>query len=138
MSPEDVTGLVNSLSESQGLYRSAGGVHTSLLADGSRVVLRVEDIGRHNTFDKISGRCLLEGIAVPHRVLATTGRISSDMLQKAARFGAAMVISQTSPTAMSVEWAERWGITLIGYARPDRFDVYTHPERIPSINADAH
>lgn len=130
MSPEDITGLVASLSESQELYRAAGGVHTSLLADGRRVVLGVEDIGRHNTFDKIAGRCLLEGITVPQRVLTTTGRISSEMLQKAARFGAAMVISQTSPTAMSVELAERWGITLIGYARPHRFDVYTHPERI--------
>jgi FdhD protein len=130
MSPEDVAGLVASLSESQQLYRTAGGVHTSLLADRSRIVLGVEDIGRHNTFDKIAGRCLLEGIAVSHRVMATTGRISSDMLQKAARFGAAMVVSQTSPTARSVELAEHWGMTLIGYARPHRFDVYTHPERI--------
>ena len=130
MRPEEITGLVASLSESQELYRTAGGVHTSLLADRGRIVLVVEDIGRHNTFDKIAGRCLLEGIAVVHRVLATTGRISSEMLQKAARFGAAIVISQTSPTARSVELAERWGITLIGYARPHRFDVYAHPERI--------
>jgi FdhD protein len=81
----------------------------------------VEDIGRHNTFDKIAGRCQLEGVY--QGVPATTGRISSELLQKAARFGAAVVISKTSPTAMSVERAEQWGITLIGYARPDCFDV---------------
>jgi len=128
--PEEVMGLLVRLFDAQELHRSAGGVHTSALADGDRIVVCVEDIGRHNTFDKIAGRCLLEGIVLPRRVLITTGRISSEMLQKAARFGAAMVISRTSPTSLSIELAERWGITLIGYARPDRFDVYAHAERI--------
>jgi FdhD protein len=128
--PEEITGLIVRLFESQDLHRSAGGVHTSALADGPRIVVCVEDIGRHNTFDKIAGRCLLEGLAPARRVLVTTGRVSSEMMQKAARFGAAMVVSRTSPTSLSVELAERWGITLVGYARPDRFDVYAHGERI--------
>jgi FdhD protein len=135
--PDEVTGLIVRLFESQDLHRSAGGVHTSALADGDRIVVCVEDIGRHNTFDKIVGRCLLEGIAVRRRVLVTTGRVSSEMAQKAARFGAAMVISRTSPTSLSVALAERWGITLIGYARPDRFDVYAHGERISGGGAAA-
>jgi FdhD protein len=128
--PDEVTSLIARLFEAQQLHRSAGGVHTSALSDGERILVCVEDIGRHNTFDKIAGRCLLEAIAPAHRVLLTTGRVSSEMLQKAARFGAAMVISRTSPTSLSVELAERWGITLIGYARPDRFDIYAHGERI--------
>jgi FdhD protein len=128
--PDQITSLIVGLFEAQDLHRSAGGVPTSVLADGDRILICVEDIGRHNTFDKIVGRCLLEGIAPRHRVLVTTGRISSEMLQKAARFGAAVVISRTSPTSLSVELAERWGVTLIGYARPDRFDLYAHGERI--------
>jgi FdhD protein len=130
MRPAEISDLLLRLFESQDLYRSTGGVHTSALADRDRIVLCAEDIGRHNTFDKSAGRCLLEGIRVSQPVLITTGRVSSEMLQKAARFGAPMVISRTSPTALSVELAERWGITLIGYARPNRFDVYTHSERI--------
>jgi FdhD protein len=128
--PADVTRLVSQLFESQDLYLSAGGVHTSALSDGETILFSVEDVGRHNTFDKIVGRCLLGGVAPRRRVLLTTGRVSSEMLQKAARFGAAMVISRTSPTSLAVELAERWGITLIGYARLDRFDVYAGGRRI--------
>jgi FdhD protein len=131
--PENVTGLVTRLLAAQSLYRATGGVHTSALSDGREILLAVEDIGRHNTFDKIAGRCLREGIAPRRRVLLTTGRVSSEMMQKAARFGAAMVISRTSPTSLSVELAERRGITLIGYARPDRFDVYAGAHRIAGV-----
>ena len=135
--PEDVTGLVTRLLAAQSLYRATGGVHTSALSDGQAILLTVEDIGRHNTFDKIAGRCLLEGIAPRRRVLLTTGRVSSEMMQKAARFGAAAVISRTSPTSLSVELAERRGITLIGYARPDRFDVYAGARRIVGVGGAA-
>ena len=64
------------------------------------------------------------------KILLTTGRISSEMLQKSSRIGASIVISRTSPSSLSIELAERFGITLIGYARRDRFNVYTHPGRI--------
>lgn len=122
--------FVAELFGAQRLYSKAGGVHTSILTDGEDFVVMAEDVGRHNTLDKISGRCLLEQINLSKRILLTTGRISSDMLQKAARLGASIVISRTSPTSLSVELAENWGITLIGYARRDRFNVYTHPGRI--------
>jgi len=122
--------LVERLFESQNLYNKAGGVHTSILTDGDHVTVNAEDVGRHNSLDKIAGICLLENINIPRRILLTTGRISSDMLQKSARIGAAIVISRTSPTSMSVDLAEKWGITLIGYARRDQFNLYTHPSRI--------
>jgi FdhD protein len=67
---------------------------------------------------------------MPRKILLTTGRISSEMLQKSARMGAAMVISRTSPSSLSIELAQKWGITLIGYARRDRFNVYAWPERL--------
>ncbi len=125
-----VRNLVGRLFESQSLYNKAGGVHTSVLTDGDLVTVTAEDVGRHNSLDKIAGKCLLENITVSKKIILTTGRISSDMLQKSARIGAPIVISRTSPTSMSVDLAEKWGITLIGYARRDRFNLYTHPGRI--------
>lgn len=122
--------LVDTLLGAQNLYSKAGGVHTSVLTDGESVTVMAEDVGRHNSLDKIAGKCLLEGIALSKKILLTTGRISSDMLQKAARIGASIVISRTSPTSLSIELAEKWGLTLIGYARRDRFNIYTHPGRI--------
>lgn len=134
LSPEKVTEIIGMLFDSQDLYRKVGGVHTTALIDGMRVLTIAEDIGRHNTLDKIAGRCLLDGLDSRHKILVTTGRISSEMLQKAARIGVPILITRTSPTARSVELAQKWGITLIGYARRDRFNVYTYPERIMSIN----
>jgi FdhD protein len=130
LSAETVCQLIKQLLESQSLYRTTGGVHTSGLADGTDFRIIAEDIGRHNTLDKIAGRYLMDRMDLPRKIIVTTGRISSEMLQKAARLSADVVISRTSPTSLSIEMAERSGITLIGYARGDRFDIYTHPERI--------
>jgi FdhD protein len=122
--------LINQLFESQQLYRASGGVHTSALSDGQYIWIVAEDIGRHNTLDKIAGHCLMDGINPPRRIILTTGRISSEMLQKSARLKASIVISRTSPSSLSIELAQKWGITLIGYARRNRFNIYTHPERV--------
>ncbi len=121
------------LTESQDLYRVTGGVHTSALADGENILLSADDIGRHNTLDKIAGMCLMQNIHPQNRILLTTGRISSEMLQKAARLGAGMLISRTSPSSLSIELAEKWDITIIGYARRTGFNVYTHPKRVSDI-----
>jgi FdhD protein len=128
--PEAIGHLVESLFHSQELYRETGGVHTSALSDENRIVLVAEDIGRHNTLDKIAGLCLMNSMWPETRILITTGRISSEMLQKAARLKAPILISRTSPSSLSIEMAERYGITLIGYARRDRFNVYTNSQRI--------
>lgn len=130
VTPSQVSDLIGKLFSSQELYQKAGGVHTSALCEGDRLVVVAEDIGRHNTLDKIAGRCLMDGLSFSKRILVTTGRISSEMLQKASRIGAAVVISRTSPSTLSIELAESRGITLVGYARRDRFRLYTHPERI--------
>jgi FdhD protein len=139
LDPEKISALVEGLFSAQSLYRDTGGVHTSALSDGERIILVAEDIGRHNTLDKLAGRFLLEDVRLENRVLLTTGRISSEMMQKAARLGAGVVISRTSPSSLSIEMARAWGITLIGYARRSRFNVYTHPERLmgpPGMNGN--
>ncbi|NCP85834.1 formate dehydrogenase accessory sulfurtransferase FdhD [bacterium] len=128
--PAQITALIGMLFDNQELYKTTGGIHTSALSDGATILLTAEDIGRHNTLDKLAGRALLEGIAPARKILLTTGRVSSEMIQKAARFGAEIVISRTSPTSLSVELAQQSGITLIGYAHRDRFNVYTHAERV--------
>jgi FdhD protein len=133
LSPEMVGHLVSQLFESQKLYRVSGGVHTSALTDGKRLLVVAEDIGRHNTLDKIAGHCLLQNINPRRKIILTTGRISSEMLQKSARLKAGIVISRTSPSSMSIDLAQKWGITLIGYAHRNRFNIYTHPERIVNI-----
>ncbi len=122
--------LLHQLSETQGMYRKTGGVHTSAFTDGEEVFITAEDIGRHNTLDKLAGRLLLENIHPASKIILTTGRISSEMIQKAYRIGASVAISRTSPSSLSVRMAEELGLTLIGYARQEHFTVYTHPQRV--------
>ncbi|HVP21070.1 MAG TPA: formate dehydrogenase accessory sulfurtransferase FdhD [Anaerolineaceae bacterium] len=130
LSSRDIFQLLDKLFDSQELYRQVGGVHTSVLSDGRQVITSAEDIGRHNTLDKIAGRCLLDHITVQKCLLITTGRISSEMMQKAARMGASVLISRTSPSSMAIDIARREGITLVGYVHRDRFNVYTCPDRL--------
>lgn len=130
LGPEAIGRLVEMLFEAQALYRETGGVHTSALSDGETIVFSAEDIGRHNTLDKIAGLCLMNDVWPATRVLITTGRISSEMLQKAARLQAPILISRTSPSSLSIEMAKRYGITLIGYARRHRFNVYSNGQRV--------
>jgi FdhD protein len=130
VSTETLFNLLDRLFKSQELYREVRGVHSSALSDGENVWITAEDIGRHNTLDKIAGRMLLEGLQPERRILLTTGRISSEMLQKSQRMGASIVLSRTSPSSLSIRLAHEAGITLIGYARRDQLNVYTCPERI--------
>lgn len=127
---EKVGDLIGILFDSQKIYRSTGGIHTSALCDGENIVISAEDIGRHNTLDKIAGLYLINELKLPQRIILTTGRISSEMLQKSARMRASIVISRTAPSGLAIELAEKHGITLIGYARRNQFKLYTHQERI--------
>ena len=112
------------------LYARSRGVHTAALSDGKEIVVLAEDVGRHNTIDKVRGACLLEQIDPRGKILLCTGRISSEMINKAARMGCPIVASRTSPTSMSVQLAREWNITLAGYVRREQMKVYAHPERL--------
>lgn len=125
-----IVGLMRELNYQANLYRQSRGVHTSALSDGKRLLVLAEDVGRHNTLDKIRGECLLDGIATQNRILLTSGRISSEMITKARKMEVPVVVSRTSPTATSVQLARQWGITLIGYARAPRLRVYAGAERV--------
>lgn len=105
-------------------YQASRGIHGAALADGERLLVVAEDVGRHNAVDKVKGEALRQGISTVDRVLLSTGRISSEMLLKAARMGVPVVASRTSPTEMAVGIAEQLGITVIGYLRPDGLNLY--------------
>jgi FdhD protein len=106
------------------------GLHRAGLAYPERLLATAEDVGRHNTVDKLWGYCLAEGLTTQDRVLLSTGRISSEMLTKAARMRLPVVASRTSPTSLSVALAHAWNITLVGYVRRTSMNVYTGDERI--------
>jgi len=105
-------------------YRASRGIHGAALSDGERLLVVAEDVGRHNAVDKVMGEALLKGIATADRILLSTGRISSEMLLKAARMEVPLVASRTSPTEMAVSLAEQLGITVVGYVRADNLNVY--------------
>lgn len=107
-----------------------GGVHSAALCSTSKMLVCCDDIGRHNAIDKILGRCLLEDIPVDGHIMVSTGRISSEMLLKVAKQNIPIVISKSAPTALGVKLAEEVGLTLIGFVRGKRMNVYTHDWRV--------
>jgi FdhD protein len=128
--PAEVRSLMKQFQEQRELSQSVDGMHASALADTGSVLVVAEDIGRHNTLDKIQGECLLRGVSTRDRLLLTTGRVSSEMLLKAARMQAPIVVSRHSPTESAVSLARDLGIALVGHARGNRLSVYSHPERL--------
>ena len=105
-------------------YKASRGIHGAALADAGRLLVMAEDVGRHNAVDKVKGEALLRDIASEDRILLSTGRISSEMLLKAARMGVPVVASRTSPTEMAVALAEQLNVTVCGYVRPDSLNLY--------------
>lgn len=131
VAPKEVLSLMKQLLQEQmELYQLSGGLHASALADKANLLVVAEDIGRHNTLDKIQGECLLRGLPTRDRLLLSTGRVSSEMLLKAARMEVPVVVSRHSPTGTAVSLAQDLGITLVGYARGNRLSVYSHSERL--------
>jgi FdhD protein len=127
---DQLWGLMQQLQSVARLYRRTRGVHTSALFRGGAMLSSAEDVGRHNTLDKIRGDCFLRGVDTHDGILLSTGRISSEMLNKAAKMGCPIVASRTSPTSLSVELARAWNITLVGYLRRGRLLVYANGWRL--------
>jgi FdhD protein len=128
--PKDLVRLFDQLHNPGSLHARARGVHAAGLSDGERLLVTAEDVGRHNTIDKVRGKSLLQDIDPSGLILLATGRISSEMLRKAALMGCPLVASRNSPTSLSVAMAQDWNITLVGYVRRDSMRVYAHPERL--------
>jgi FdhD protein len=130
VTPEEVLSLMKQLQEQMVLYPICGGVHASALTDAKNLLVVAEDIGRHNTLDKIQGECLLSGLSTRDRLLLSTGRLSSEMLVKAAKMQVPVVVSRHSITGNAISLARDLGIALVGHARGSRLSVYSHAERL--------
>jgi FdhD protein len=113
-------------------FRRTGGLHaTGLFEAGGDLLYTREDVGRHNAMDKVVGRALMDGgLPLSGRVLCVSGRLSFELVQKAAVAGAPILIGVGAPSSLAVELADDRGLTLCGFARRGSINVYTHPERI--------
>lgn len=114
------------------LYRMTGAVHACGIADPDGVLLFAEDVGRHNAFDKVAGMALSRGLDLSDRIALTTGRLSAEIVGKAVAHRVPILASSSAPTAMGVQWARRFGMTLVGFLRGKRMNVYTGYQRIVS------
>lgn len=130
LSPEEIFTLMAGLSSQAEQYRSHGGIHSAAIGHGGELLLYAEDLGRHNTLDRIAGEALFKGIDLKGSMLVTSGRVSTEMVAKAALIGVRLIASRTSPTDMAIRLCEQSGICLVGYVRGGKFTVYAHPEQI--------
>lgn len=127
---QHIVDIVSDLNQRSQLFRKTGGTHSALLFRQNEFLLEREDIGRHNAIDKIIGECILKRISGEDKIMMSSGRISSEILLKAARFKIPILISRGAPTSASLKLAEEIGITVIGFARGKRMNVYTNSWRI--------
>ncbi len=132
VSPELITSLPDKLRNAQDLFESTGGLHAAALfdLDGNLLAVR-EDVGRHNALDKLIGWGLLnDKLPFPDKVLMVSGRASYELLQKSFSAGISVFCAVSAPSSLAVEFAERFGITLIGFLRGQRFNVYANVQRM--------
>lgn len=126
----NIFALVKEFQHRSEIYRTTGGVHSAALCDTASIKVFAEDIGRHNAIDKIFGQCLLEEIPIADSLIITSGRISSEILLKVAKRNIPVLISKSAPTNLGAKLASDFGITLIGFARGNRMNVYTQDFRV--------
>ena len=136
ITPEECFHLMNTLQRSSTTFRQTGGVHNTALCDRNNILLSRMDIGRHNALDKIYGHCLRNNISIEGKIIAFSGRISSEILLKVSKIGCEIVLSKSAPTKLALQLAHDLGITVVGFIRNDSCNIYTHPERIEGYIAE--
>lgn len=133
LTPNQCISLMRKMQEESIVFQETGGVHNAALCTPEEMVVSRTDIGRHNALDKLYGHSLLNKISVRDKVIVFSGRISSEVLLKAAKLGVGIVLSKSAPTELAIKLAEDLNITTVGFIRGESFNVYTHPERINAI-----
>jgi len=130
-SPEVILKAPDALLAGQEIFKVSGGTHGAGLFDGGgRMLLVKEDVGRHNAVDKVLGYLLMSGESAADKGLVLSGRLSYEMVLKAARAGVPLVCSVSAPTALGVEVGKKTGVTLVGFLRGAGFNIYSHSERV--------
>jgi len=133
IAPDRVISLMESLQDQAEVFKKTGGVHSAALASREQILYFYEDIGRHNAIDKIIGECMLDGIATDDKIIISSGRLSSEILLKTVKLKIQMLISRAAPTSLCIELAEKLNVTLVGFVRGRRLNIYSHPWRIKRI-----
>ncbi|MDD3580420.1 MAG: formate dehydrogenase accessory sulfurtransferase FdhD [Desulfobacca sp.] len=129
-----LTALMAKLPQQQEVFRQTGATHAIAVASvRGEIILSAEDVGRHNALDKVIGRALREGISLTDKIALLSGRVSYEMLFKAARAGIPLLASVSAPTHLAIRLAEQWGLTLAGFVRGERMNIYSHPERLTDL-----
>lgn len=128
--PDALAAIMKDVHQASKIYQRSGGIHTAALSDGEKILAHVEDLGRHNCIDKLAGISLIEEINLEDKILFSSGRISSEMINKARRMRIPIVCSRTSPTSLSVDLAKEWNMTIVGYLRQKNMKIYSVPERV--------
>ncbi|MDO7556724.1 MAG: formate dehydrogenase accessory sulfurtransferase FdhD [Loktanella sp.] len=126
----DLYALAAQINTTPSLYLSAGAIHGTVLCQGNRPLVYMEDVGRHNAVDKIAGWMLSEGVSAEDKILYTTGRLTSEMVIKCAQMGIPVLASRSGFTAWGVEIAQQVGLTLIGRMRGQRFVCLAGEDRL--------
>lgn len=137
MSVDTIVQLPQRLREAQRAFAETGGLHAAGVFETSgRLVLSAEDVGRHNAVDKLLGRMMMDGrLPLQDFALSVSGRSSFEIVQKAFLGGLPLVAAVSAPSSLAIELADRSGITLLGFVRGNRCNVYTHPERVSRGNS---
>ena len=130
INPARIFTLMDELAKRADSYRTHGGIHSAAVGRADRLMLYAEDLGRHNTLDRIAGEALFKGIDLNDTMLVTSGRVSTEMVAKATILGVRLIASRTSPTDMAVKLCDQSGICLCGYVRSGKITVYSHAEMI--------
>ena len=130
LSASRVFSLMDDFVQRSKVFKATGGVHSAALCDTEGILVFGEDIGRHNAIDKIFGECLLKDIATDNRLIITSGRVSSEILLKVAKRNIPILISKSAPTDLGVKLANDLGVTLVGFVRGKRMNVYTNSWRV--------
>ncbi|MCP3026395.1 formate dehydrogenase accessory sulfurtransferase FdhD [Halobacillus sp. A5] len=122
--------LMQQMQDNSHVFKGTGGVHNAAICTSGEMVVGRTDIGRHNALDKLYGHCLMNQISVRDKILVFSGRISSEVLTKAAKIGVGIVLSKSAPTDLAVQLAEDLNITAVGFIRGSSFNIYSHPRRV--------
>ncbi len=125
-----VLSLMNKHLDSSPLHKTTGGTHVMSIASKEQIIFSCQDIGRHNALDKLYGYCLQNDIDTNDKILLSSGRITNEICFKAVKMGIKVVLARATVSSLAIDLAIEHGLTITGFTRVNRFNIYSNPQRI--------